>query len=203
MRRPQLNALLIGGLIAALLAGIGLSHLMQADSQPDLPGLVLNPAREIPDFQLLDHHGETFDKQAASGKWRLMFFGFTHCPDICPSTLAQMRQLRSDLPPAITDKLSFDFVSIDPARDTPEVMKQYIAFFDPSFVGITGQQDAIEDFADSIGIAYLKVGEGPDYSMDHATALVLLDPQARVKAYFAAPHKLHELGLTLNSLIAS
>lgn len=202
MRRPHLNMLLIGGLIAALLAGVGLSHLMQAESQPELPGLILNPPRAISDFALQDQNGDRFDKAAAAGRWHLMFFGFTHCPDICPSTLAMMRQLKKDLPAAVSQQLSFDFVSIDPQRDTPALMKEYVAFFDPGFLGITGSTEAIADFADSIGIAYIKVGDGDDYNMDHATALVLLDPQSRIKAYFSAPHKASELQRALQHLIA-
>lgn len=203
MRRPHLNALLVGGLIAALLAGIGLSHTMQAQREPELPGLILNPSREISDFSLLDQEGAVFDKAAAQGQWQLMFFGFTHCPDICPSTLAQMRQLRSDLPSELAARIGFNFVSIDPQRDSAEVLKEYVAYFDPSFRGITGSSEAIADFADNIGIAYIKVGDGEDYSMDHATALVLLDPQARIKAYFAAPHNLMELQRALTQLVTS
>ncbi len=203
MRRPQLNALLIGGLIAALFAGIGLSHYMQSDSEPELPGLILKPSREIADFSLLDQNDQAFNKAAAQGQWQLLFFGFTHCPDICPSTLAQMRQLRSDLPAQVNDKLTFNFVSIDPQRDTAEIMKEYVAHFDPTFRGVTGTPEAISDFADSIGIAFIKVGDGDNYNMDHATALVLLDPQARIKAYFAAPHKLEELQLALTHLVSS
>ncbi|MGJ8668669.1 MAG: SCO family protein [Oceanococcus sp.] len=202
MRRPQLNALLVGGLIAALIAGIGLSHIMQADSQPELPGLVLKPSREIADFSLLDQNGDAFNKAAAQGQWQLMFFGFTHCPDICPTTLAQMRQLRSDLPPAVVEKLAFNFVSIDPQRDSAAVLKEYVAYFDPSMRGVTGSLEAITDFADSIGIAFIKAGEGDDYNMDHATALILLDPDSRIKAYFAAPHKLGELHYALTELIS-
>lgn len=203
MRRPHLNILLIGGLIAALLAGIGLSHFTRLDSQPDLPGLILNPPREIADFDLRTHDGAVFNKQSAAGRWHLMFFGFTHCPDICPSTLAQMRELNKALPEDIKAKLSMDFVSIDPERDTPELMGPYVTFFDPGFKGITGTMDAIDAFARSLGIAYIKVEQGESYTMDHATALVLLNPKSQVQAYFAAPHKLPELKQTLTALISS
>ena len=203
MRRPHLNALLVTGLIAALLAGIGMSHLMQQDSDPALSGLILDPARSLPDFELTTQHGTPYNKDTAMGRHQLLFFGFTHCPDICPSTLALMRQLRQDLPAELRSKLDFVFVSIDPERDTPEVMTPYLAHFDPAFIGVTGGTSAVTDFADAVGIAFIKVDQGDSYTMDHATALVLLDPQSRIKAYFSAPHKLGELQNTLNVLINS
>ncbi len=203
MRRPHLNALLVTGLIAALLAGIGMSHLMQQDNAPGVSGLVLNPARSLPDFELVTQHGTPYNKDTALGRYQLLFFGFTHCPDICPSTLALMRQLRENLPAQLRSKLDFVFVSIDPERDTPEVMGPYLAHFDPAFIGVTGNTEAVTDFADSVGIAFIKVDQGDTYTMDHATALVLLDPQSRIKAYFSAPHKLDELQSTLDTLINS
>lgn len=203
MRRPHLNALLVSGLIAALLAGIGMSHLLQQDSAPELSGLILDPARGVPDFQLTTQHGTAYNKDTALGRYQLLFFGFTHCPDICPSTLALMRQLRQNLPGELRSKLDFVFVSIDPTRDTPEVMGPYLAHFDPAFIGVTGSDEAVTDFADAVGIAFIKVEQGDTYTMDHATALVLLDPQSQIKAYFSAPHKLDELQHTLDVLINS
>ena len=113
-----------------------------------------------------------------------------------------MRQLRTDLSPAARKVVDFVFVSIDPQRDTPTLMDEYLSHFDPEFIGVTGSEDAIRAFADSIGIAFLKVAEGDSYTMDHATAMVLLDQQSNIKAYFAAPHKLDELKTTLEHLTA-
>lgn len=202
MRRPQLNALLIGGLLGALLAGIGLSHLLTETPGPDDEvGLVLQTPRALPDYQLVTHTGEAFSKASRPARWQLMFFGFTHCPDICPSTLALMKQLRKDLPDTTREQLDFVFVSLDPARDTPEVLAPYLAFFDPAIIGLTGSEEAIKAFANAAGIAFVKVGDGDDYMLDHSTALVLLEPGGGIKAYFSAPHRLPELQSALSRLI--
>jgi protein SCO1/2 len=204
MRRPQLNALLIGGLIAALVAGIGLSHWLGQGVSSDYPaGLVLEPAREIPDFALQNQHGGAYDKSTFAGHWQLLFFGFTQCPDVCPATLAQMQQLKRDLPEDVRKQMDFVLVSVDPARDTPEVLTRYLAYFDPEFLGVTAPEPALESFAASLGVAYIKVGDGENYSMDHSTALVLMNAQGQIKAYFSAPHDLPALQRTLLQLVSA
>lgn len=201
MRRPTLNLVLIFGLLAALLAGVGLSHWMNPSRSLEGAGLVLETSRSIPDFALLTQHGAPYTPASVKGRWQLLFFGFTHCPDICPSTLAKMRQLRADLPPEQRGQIDFVMVSVDPERDTAAVLKPYLAHFDPTFVGVTGELAAIEAFAASLGIAFIKVTEGDSYTMDHSTAMVLLTPQSQVKAYFSAPHELPAMQATLSQLL--
>ncbi len=203
MRRPYLNALLIGGLLAALGAGIGLSHwLQQQDGAPDLAGLILPQAREIGDFSLTNQHGQPYDRAAGAGRWQLLFFGFTHCPDICPNTLAIMKALKQELPAPVAEQLDLVFVSVDPERDSIAVLRDYLAYFDPAFVGVTGSPDALTKFAEQLGIAFMRNGEGDDYTVDHSAALVLLDPQVRIKAYFSAPHSVASLSPSLSHLIS-
>lgn len=205
MRRPHLNALLTGGLIAALLAGVGLSHWLnsQGTDRPST-GLILPNARPLPDFALQDQNGAEIQRQDLKGQWHLMFFGFTHCPDICPNTLALMRQLRQDLPEEIRAQVRFAMVSVDPERDTAPVLKEYLAYFDPSFLGITGDLAAVSRFAEKLGIAFFKQGsDTEDYNVDHSTALVLLNPDAAVKAYFSAPHDLQSLHAALLEVIGT
>ncbi len=206
MRRPTLNLLLIGGLIAALLAGIGLSHWLQkgagevADS-----GLILSQPRPLPEFTLRTQHGMPYTRDSHAEHWQLLFFGFTHCPDICPNTLALMRQLKRDLPVAVREQLAFVFVTVDPARDTVPVMRDYVAHFDPEFVGVTGSAEEVAGLTKAMGIAYLvnEADASGDYNVDHSTALVLLAPGGGIKAYFPAPHSLSALQQTLSRLIPS
>lgn len=205
MRRPHLNILLTGGLLAALLAGIGLSHWLNQQPAPEGTGLILSQPRAIPDFMLQTAAGTPYTRDHLSGHWQLLFFGFTHCPDVCPNTLALMKQLKQDLPAAVSGQLDFVFVSIDPARDTPQVLREYIDYFDPEFLGITGSSTQLASFTESLGIAYVTqaADENGNYNVDHSTAMVLLTPAAAVQAYFPAPHKLTALNTTLTGLIGS
>lgn len=201
MRRPQLNALLIGGLLAALAAGIGLSHWIQGKNSAQSVGLVLQSPRALPDFVLETARGTAYTPESIRGRWQLLFFGFTHCPDVCPNTLALFREIKAVLPQATRAKLDLVFVSIDPARDSREVMRSYLDYFDPEFVGVTGTPAAISAFASSVGIASVKVGDAQDYVMDHSTALVLLNDAAQIKAYYSAPHLPSDLVDSLSQLI--
>ncbi len=145
----------------------------------------------------------TWNTQAQlQGRWSLMFFGFTNCPDICPTTLTLMAQVEkalSDLPspPQIV------FVSVDPRRDTPAQVSNYIRFFSPSFVGLTGEQMQIDQLTKAMGVpvAIHDLGNGA-YSVDHAATLFLLDPQARMTAIFSPPHTVETLSGDLRMVIS-
>ena len=143
-------------------------------------------------FRLVDQDNGIFDNAALKGKWSFLFFGFTHCPDLCPTTLTvfnQVHRLLKAHPDAARD-VRFVFVSVDPERDTPAVMKQYVAAFNPEFVGITGSAADLARLGDSLGVVYSKVpGSAPDqYFMDHSSAVLLIDPQGDLRGVFAAPH---------------
>ena len=179
-------AALLGGVIAANL-------LWQAPAPPLLSDSVtrLEPPRALGDFVLTDHHGAVFDAQRLAGRWSFLFFGYTHCPDICPTTLTSLnvaaRTIAAlpDAPPAP----QYVFVSIDPERDTPEQLGKFIPYFNREFLGVTGTPAAIADFTRQLSVMYLKVdGERPDgYLMDHSAAILLLDPQGRFHALFSPP----------------
>src|SRR5262245_30216437 len=113
-------------------------------------GTALPQPRSIPDFALTDQRGRPFSRSSLEGHWTLLFTGFTNCPDVCPTTLALMTQLRRDV---ARDDLAFLFVSVDPERDTPDVVGRYLAHFDPAFIGATGSRDAIERFTAGLGLA--------------------------------------------------
>lgn len=158
-------------------------------------GTPLAPPRELPEFSLVSHRGEPFAREGLNGQWTLMFFGFTHCPGVCPTTLAtlvevrkQLHELEASAQPRIV------LVSVDPERDTPEEMARYVAQFDPSVIGLTGPSEAVGAFASSLGIAHRKVAmNGDEYMVDHSAVVLLLDPQARQAAVFSPPHRADEL----------
>lgn len=153
---------------------------------------LLPELRTLPSFELTDQQGNRFDNRRLLGKWTLLDFGYTHCPDICPTTLAelaQVDQLLNQSPSNPPHQIAF--VSVDPARDTPERLAEYVAYFDPAFIGVTGSDEALRALTRPLGILYEKVkttDSAMDYVMDHSASIVLLDPQGRYRALFSPPH---------------
>lgn len=197
--------LLIGVAFVALLAGLLVAN--RFTSTPNTTALVsgtrLPQAREIADFQLTDQHAALISKKNWQGKWTLVFPGFTTCPDVCPTTLRFLQQLRVALGPE-AQKLRIVFLSVDPDRDTPERLNSYVRFFDPNFVAVTAPEPRLAALAKSLSVIYTKVpGKTPDsYTMDHSAALVLLDPQVRVAAFFTPPFQRDPMVQDLRALLA-
>ncbi len=128
-------------------------------------------------FGLTDQNGEPFSSNDLKGKPYAIFFGYTHCPDICPATLFEMSAALAKLGDA-ADKLRMVFVTVDPARDTPELLKDYLSAFDPRIVGLTGTEDEIAATAKTFHTVYQKVPEeNGDYSMDHSASVILMDAE--------------------------
>ena len=161
-------------------------------------GTALTEPRPIADFAFLDEGGQPFERKNLEGQWSLLFTGFTHCPDVCPTTIALMAELHRR---TSRDDLQFVFVSVDPERDTPEVVAAYLAHFDPTLVGATGSRAEMERFTAALGLAQVRnPGVGDEYTVDHSTALVLIDPEARIAGYFQAPHQRDALAADLANL---
>jgi protein SCO1/2 len=161
-------------------------------------GTAIPEPQALPDFSFVDQAGRPFGPERFEGRWSLVFTGFTHCPDVCPTTLAMMAELRRRVPRA---DLQFVFVSVDPERDTPELIARYLAHFDPALVGATGSRPEMERFTAGLGLAQVRnPGAGGEYTVDHSTALVLLDPRARLVGYFRAPHARDALAADLAAL---
>lgn len=133
-------------------------------------------------FQLVDQNGAPTTEKALKGKWSAVFFGFTYCPDVCPGTLQGLAAATDQLGPK-ADDLRIVFISIDPARDTPEQMKAYLSapYVPKSTLGLTGTQEQVQAAAKAYRVYFAKVGEGPGYTMDHSTAIYLMDPKGRFK----------------------
>jgi protein SCO1/2 len=121
----------------------------------------------------------------------LLFFGYTHCPDVCPGTLAALKKAQPQWEAAAPDT-QVVFFSVDPQRDTPEVLKGYVSYFDPKFVGVTAPREMLAGLARIFGIIYIRVagssGEPNDYLVDHSASIVLIDPQGRLAGVLSAPH---------------
>jgi protein SCO1/2 len=161
----------IWALVVLLLIGVGLVfYLRQTGEGP----LIANAIRGGP-FSLVDQHGERVTEAALKGHPSAMFFGYTFCPDICPTTLYEMTELMGQLGPE-ADKLEVYFVTVDPERDTEEAMAEYLSAFDPRFTGLTGSREEIDKIIAAYRVYARKVEreKGP-YLMDHTAAVYLLD----------------------------
>lgn len=165
--------------------------------------IVFEKPRQFSDIALTDHNGKEFTRAQLQGKWSLIFFGFTHCPDICPMTLFDLNRLLPDLPEDIRKNTQVILVSLDPARDTPEVLKEYVAAFNPDFVGVTGEFLTIRRFANEVNVAFAKVTQGDDYTVDHSGNLVLINPRGDYHGFFKPPFDTEKLQITYPSIYRS
>ena len=183
--------------IAAMALAVGVWLGMQ-NSGPKGPvqfdGGVMLPPKPLPELNLIDHNGKAFTRDDLKGKWTFVFFGYSYCPDICPTTLHLFTQAHEELAKAKEglDNVAFVFQSVDPPRDTPERLEEYVTYFHPDFLGVTGDPAAIEAYARSVGAVYLRVeGDGRDernYLVDHSSAVFLMGPDAALHGVFTAPH---------------
>ena len=151
---------------------------------------ILDAPRALVEFQLLDQTGKTFTRQSFAGHWSVIFFGFSHCPDVCPTTLLELAQFKDQLA-ELPDKQQprIYMVSVDPQRDTPQHLAQYLQAFDPEFIGITGEDEQIAKLAANLGVAYGRQAEENDeYSMLHTAALFVLNPSGQYVAVTSPPH---------------
>lgn len=150
--------------------------------------------RSVPNVALLDYDSK--HRPAMSyfeGKWSLAFFGYTYCPDVCPAALANMAQTMTEVrakTPEFADT-QIVFVSVDPQRDTPDRIKEYVEYFDPEFIGTTGEKTDLDELTQALGALYVMVGDtddGSNYLVDHSSQIVLIDPKGDLRAIITPPH---------------
>lgn len=186
--------LLISLALLGLAAGVTAWRVITAQKHAMVDSMIVLPEpKAIEDFTLLDHHGSPFKLDGFKGHWSLVFFGFTACPDICPSTLYQLQQARQLLlqERAAPDIPRIYLVSVDPERDTPQKLAAYVAYFDPAFIGLTGDPGQLQALAIQLGIAFFVEPHDPgavQYNVDHGASLLLLDPLGHLFAVLPAPH---------------
>jgi protein SCO1 len=174
-------------LIAAALAGLlilaagAVLALAFRDNPKGVASSVLASAIGGP-FHLVDQNGKPFTEANLQGKWHLVFFGYTHCPDTCPTTLNELA-LALDKLGAKKRQVDIVFVSVDPERDTPELMKSYVASFDAPIVALTGNADEVREAAKAFRVYYAKHPRSDGgYDMDHSAVIYIMDPQGRFTA---------------------
>ena len=166
--------------------------------------VVLNSPRIFSDFDLVDHQGQVFNQERLQDVWSIVFFGFTHCPDICPTTLATLNDTYSKLKDREQERLQIVMISIDPERDSVEKLAQYVPYFNDEFIGVTGNKHLIRRLTAELNIAYNQVPlDSGDYTVDHSTQLVLINPKGHYHGFFKAPHSEIKLRSTWRSIAGS
>lgn len=149
--------------------------------------VVFEQPRRLTDFELVNHRGEPFTDKSLEGVWTLAFFGFTQCPDICPVTMAELSRMMGELSPERAANTQVLLVTLDPARDTPEVLAEYVPHFHEDFVGVTGEFLTLKRLANEANVAFAKVTLEDDYTIDHGGQVVLFNPRGDYHAFFKPP----------------
>ncbi len=163
---------------------------------------VFDQPRIFKDFSLQNHRGEAFTLEQLKGKWSLVFFGFTACPDVCPATLSMMKTVKSQLDDDIAEQVQFVLVSVDPARDTVEKLSEYMPYFDPEFIGLTGEFLEIKRLANQMNMAFVKVPQGDSYTIDHTANIALVNPYGHYHGFIKPPLDNTRIKLTLQSIVS-
>jgi protein SCO1 len=183
--RIRAGLALAAAAVAAGLAGFWLAAQLDRGTPALASGTWLPRARPVVEFRLTDQSGQPFTRGELQGKPALVYFGFTRCPDVCPTTMEKLARVvrAAQLP-----DLRVVFVSIDPQRDPPPTLALYVHAFDPGFIGLTGEPKTLGSLAANFGVAVSRVElPGGDYTMDHTAAVFLLDREARIRAIFTPP----------------
>ncbi|POD77076.1 cytochrome c oxidase assembly protein [Pseudomonas syringae group genomosp. 3] len=193
MTRAQKTVFIVAAIVALVL-GLVLSRLLPGGGPSNQTalneaGIVLLPkSRQLPALSMIDQNGAAVALDGLKDQWTLMFFGYTFCPDICPTTLAQIKQIRSELPKAALERMRVVLVSVDPNRDTPQQLKQYLSYFDPQYIGLTAPVADIQKLANSVSIPFIPADTSkPNYFVDHSGNLALIGPDGTQRGFIRAP----------------
>ena len=191
---PRRSILLFAGACIAIAAALATVTVIVVTSRDRAQAVAEGTATGQPSvggpFQLVNQEDQAVDQSLLDGKWSLVFFGFTYCPDFCPTTLTALEATRQRLGDQ-ADDLQIVFISVDPERDTPQALKDYLLSdgFPPGVIGLTGSQEQVAGAARAYRAYYEKVGEGDAYTMNHSLTVYLMGPDGRFRSAIA-----HDLG---------
>lgn len=206
--------------VIAMSAGFGLSLLLQGDNEvvlknikeqaneraltdarknfSPIQGTILSPARKVAVPALVKDDSSVFTLDDLTGQWSLLFFGYTHCPDVCPTTMGVVAQARKMATKNNNIFPQVIFISVDPERDKVEMLAEYLQYFDKDFIGVTGDKDLIKALALQMSVVYMimpvddnlkAASDSSSYLVDHSSALLLLNPEGKLVAFFNSPHE--------------
>ena len=193
----------------AVVLGLTVNKVLTAKGEGDPAALLdagivmLQAPRQLPALELVNEQGQPQRLDQLQGKWTLVFFGYTFCPDICPTTLAELRQLQGMLSAAERERLRVVMVSVDPQRDTPAQLKQYLGYFEAGFNGLTGTPEQILQAANALGVPFIPGDTSQEnYTVDHGGNLALIDPDGTQRGFIRAPLRVERLAQQLPGLLA-
>ncbi len=188
----------ISVILGLLVANVVITRPMSQEEMKQIGFYRFERPRQLSNFTMLDHHGNNVDLSEFKGKWTLLFFGFTTCPDICPTTLGVLSKALEGLdhPPQVV------MVTVDPDRDTIQRLQAYIPAFNSDFRGFVGSFDQTVHLAEQVNVAFGKIpGREPGtYLVDHTASIILIDPEARYAGFIKAPHRLRNIQRLLQAL---
>ena len=202
MKKPRA---LLSVCVAVLVIGVGIwvgwtIPFFGSSAPPEAAGIVFDDPQKIDTVQLVDHAGEEFNVERLQNRWSLIYFGFTNCPDLCPLTLTQFAELDKELG-IDTPPIQYIFVSVDPARDSPDRLGAYVEFFLPELLGVTGNSVDLTNFASQLAVGFkAHSDQGENYSVDHSNAILLVNPAAEFQAVFTAPHTAERLAADFRAI---
>lgn len=207
MTRTHKTVLILVAAIALVL-GLTVSKVLNAPNHADPvaladAGIILLPqSRALPALALRDENGAAQAVDQLKGHWTLLFFGYTFCPDVCPTTLGELRQLQNRLPAEARQRMQVTMVSVDPARDTPAQLKQYLGFYQAGYRGLTGELAQIQQLASAVSIPFIPGDTSKEhYTVDHSGNLALIGPDGRQRGFIRAPLDVAKLAAQLPVLL--
>ena len=170
----------------------------------DLGLYLIEPARDLGSFSLIDSNEKEFLPQDFEGKWNVLFFGFTFCPDICPITMSMLSRIEKGLDNEDLDKIRIFLVTVDPDRDSPDQLKVYLENFSENFIGLTGGLDQIYNFATRVNAPFSPISNSkdPHYTVDHTGSIILINPEGNYAGFFRAPHNQDDIRKAILDIVS-
>ena len=163
---------------------------LSSEQLKDMGLYLIEPPRTLGSFNLIDSAGKEFLPKDFEGKWNMLFFGFTFCPDICPITMSMLSRIEKGLDIENQEKVRIFLVTVDPDRDSPDQLKVYLENFSENFIGLTGGLDQIYNFATRVNAPFnpIKNNKESNYTVDHTGSIILINPEGNYAGFFRAPH---------------
>ena len=170
----------------------------------DLGLYLIEPARDLGSFNLIDSNEKEFLPQDFEGKWNVLFFGFTFCPDICPITMRMLSRIEKEIDSQELDKIRTFLVTVDPDRDSPDQLKVYLENFSENFIGLTGGLDQIYNFATRVNAPFSPISNSkdPHYTVDHTGSIILINPEGNYAGFFRAPHNQDDIKKAILDIVS-
>lgn len=192
MRQKAFVIIMVGLIVVMGLTWYSLySARQEAEIPGELMGVLWPEPRILPDFQMTDSRGREFGLAQLRGQWTLMFFGYTSCPDICPTTMLTLHEVTEAVAASGREKPAVVLVSVDPERDDAQSLGEYVSYFDGDFLGVRGTDTELQGLTSQIGVMYAPdaADDNGNYDVAHSASIFLVDPEARIHGTFSPPHQ--------------